>query len=547
MAAFTFALQVNGSIHKHSVSHNLDHLRTSLSSTFKPLIKELQKLPTKVDFSRTLIQSTSSRILDTLVDTMFRFVDQPLLSSQSNFAPVDETVEAVEVTCTEGEIPTDLQEGVYVRNGPNPLFGGLKSTVSIFGRSSHVWAEGEGMLHALHFKKKPDGEWTISYNNRYVESETFTIETQLNKPSFLPAIEGDSLAILSSLVLNTWRFGVPNKYLRNTSVFEHSGKLYAIAENHLPQEVDISTLESLEDWDVDGGWTRPFTSHPKRAPESRELVIMGIDAQKPYYVEGPARIGIMPRYGDADSVKWFEVEPNCTFHILNCFEDGDQEVVVRGCRALAAILPGPDWGQKKFDWFSKGFNFENYADGSTEDGYLFHRAYEWRLNLLTGEVKEKNLTGTDFSMDFPLVNGEFTGLKHKYGYAQVIDSVASSTSGIAKYGGVAKLYFHEQQSIQQTVIKQGEEKRDEQLIRVEYHNFAENIFCTGIAFVPKEGRVEEDDGWIITYVHNEENNVSQAYLIDAKRFGSEPTAIITLPRRVPYGFHGTFVSMPAQA
>lgn len=60
-----------------------------------------------------------------------------------------------------------------------------------------------------------------------------------------------------------WRFGKINKHLRNTSVFEHGGKVYAIAENYLPQEIDVSTLLSLEDWDVNGAWDRPFTSHPK--------------------------------------------------------------------------------------------------------------------------------------------------------------------------------------------------------------------------------------------------------------------------------------------
>lgn len=43
-----------------------------------------------------------------------------------------------------------------------------------------------------------------------------------------------------------------------------------------------------------------------------------------YQKEGNARIGVMPRYGEADSVKWFNVEPHCTFHLLNCFEDGDE-------------------------------------------------------------------------------------------------------------------------------------------------------------------------------------------------------------------------------
>ena len=49
--------------------------------------------------------------------------------------------------------------------------------------------------------------------------------------------------------------------------------------------------------------------------------------------------------------------------------------------------------------------------------------------MATGQVKEKYLTGTDFSVDFPFINADFTGLKHKYGYIQVIDSMASSISG----------------------------------------------------------------------------------------------------------------------
>lgn len=33
----------------------------------------------------------------------------------------------------------------------------------------------------------------------------------------------------------------------------------------------------------------------------------------------------MPLYfGDANSIQWFEVEPNITFHIINSFEDGHE-------------------------------------------------------------------------------------------------------------------------------------------------------------------------------------------------------------------------------
>nr|GEZ87845.1 carotenoid 9,10(9',10')-cleavage dioxygenase 1-like [Tanacetum cinerariifolium] len=205
---------------------------------------------------------------------------------------VDEIGEAVHVDDVQGMIPNGFPEGVYIRNGSNPLFGGLKSTKSIFGKSSHTWVEGEGMLHALYFKKERDGKWSVCYNNKHVETDTFKVEKQRDKPSFLPALEGDSYAILIGYLLNVMRFGTVNKLLSNTSVFEHSGKYYAIAENHLPQEVDIRTLKTLGQWDFSESWNRPFTSHPKKTPGSGELLIMGVDAMKPFF-----EIGIMSADG----------------------------------------------------------------------------------------------------------------------------------------------------------------------------------------------------------------------------------------------------------
>lgn len=40
--------------------------------------------------------------------------------------------------------------------------------------------------------------------------------------------------------------------------------------------------------------------------------------------EGKSRIGVMPRYVNADSVKWFEVEPHCSLRLINCFDDGNE-------------------------------------------------------------------------------------------------------------------------------------------------------------------------------------------------------------------------------
>lgn len=68
------------------------------------------------------------------------------------------------------------------------------------------------------------------------------------------------------------------------------------------------------------------------------------------------------------------------------------------------------------------------------------------------------------------------------------------STGMAKFGGLAKLHLQE---------------RNGEVIKVEYHMFPKNTFCSGATFVAKCGSVEEDDGWIITFVHDEDMDSSQ--------------------------------------
>ncbi|KAL1833221.1 hypothetical protein ACET3Z_002872 [Daucus carota] len=594
MAICTASFRTKLSAEKPSTTHAFDRIITTMISSFKPVLSEFQRIPTRIDVQKTW-KNSSMKLLDVIVDTVFKFEEQSYLENQSNFAPVEEIGDKVLLNNVEGAIPCDFPEGTYVRIGPNPLFGGLKSAISKLGRSSHIWVEGEGMIHAIYFEKNdPDGISRIYYNNKHVQTETFKMESRKNKPCFIPTVEGDSAAVLSAYLLNLLRFGKVNKIISNTNVFEHSGKYYSVAESDLPQEIDIQTLETLGEWDLGGTWNRPFTSHPKKAPGTGELVFMGFDAVKPFLElgifsadgrtlvhradldykrssltheigvterynvlmdfpltvdinrlirGGPlisfddkdyARIGVMPRYGDAESVQWFDVQPCSAFHIINCFEDGD-EVVMWACRALGSVLPGPDFGLKRFEYFSNGFkHLERNNDGEICEGLFFSRCYEWRLNMITGDVQEKNLTGTEHSMDFPMINEYFSGISNKFAYTQIINTEASSASGMGKYGGLAKLYFQEPA-----------DEKCEDLIKVEYHAFPEKTFCSGAAFVSRNKGCEEDDGWIVTYAHNENTNVSQVYIIDAKKFSEKPVAKITLPSRVPYGFHGAFMKKVA--
>ncbi|KAG6608091.1 Carotenoid 9,10(9',10')-cleavage dioxygenase, partial [Cucurbita argyrosperma subsp. sororia] len=539
-----------------SISLSIHPCKSNLSSSM-PLIpgKKLKQQHVRVDIVKKL-KNGCMKLVDGFVDSVFEFSDQTLHPNQTNLAPVEEIGAPVAVADIQGTLPQQFPQGIFLRNGPNPLFGGLKSSRSILGRSSFIWVEGEGMLHAIYFKKNINGEWHLYYNNRYVQTDSFQFEKHVkNRPSFLPAVEGDALAVVAAFVLNWLRFGEVNKDMSNTNVIEHSGRFYSVAENSMPQEIDIMSLQSLGVWDVCRAWNRPFTSHPKvrfqillfmsigpdgdedgkrmvhkvdvklsRSSLTHEIGVtrrfnvildypVTIDLNRlirggsliKFEKEGYAKIGVMPRYGDADSIQWFEVKPNCTMHLFNCFEH-EHEVLVWGCRATDSFIPGPEKGLNKFEWFSQRFKPVRVTDEqNTEDGSLLSRAYQWRVNLKTGEVRERFLTGNQFSMDFPFINSAFTGLKNKYGYAQVLDSVASSNSGMFKFGGLAKLHFEEPQSGEVSLLKDSEEEP----IKVEYHMLENNSFCTGASFVPREDSLQEDDGWVIAHVHNEITNTSQ--------------------------------------
>ena len=45
-----------------------------------------------------------------------------------------------------------------------------------------------------------------------------------------------------------------------------------------------------------------------------------------------ARLGIMPRYGDASEVEWFDIDPCFVFHTFNAFETTAGQVILEGCR-----------------------------------------------------------------------------------------------------------------------------------------------------------------------------------------------------------------------
>lgn len=93
------------------------------------------------------------------------------------------------------------------------------------------------------------------------------------------------------------------------------------------------------------------------------------------------------------------------------------------------------------------------------------------------------------------------------------------------------------------VVKLDVEKADEAggECTVAKRMFGPGCFGGEPFFVAKDDATDEDDGFVLSYVHNEGTGESRFLVMDAKSPNLDVVASVKLPRRVPYGFHGTFV------
>ena len=52
----------------------------------------------------------------------------------------------------------------------------------------------------------------------------------------------------------------------------------------------------------------------------------------------------------------------------------------------------------------------------------------------------------------------------------------------------------------------------------------------------------EDDGWLLTITTRRDGSASQLLVLDATDVAGAPVAAVTLPRGVPSGFHGSWIT-----
>ncbi|NYD49761.1 carotenoid cleavage dioxygenase-like enzyme [Actinomadura luteofluorescens] len=69
------------------------------------------------------------------------------------------------------------------------------------------------------------------------------------------------------------------------------------------------------------------------------------------------------------------------------------------------------------------------------------------------------------------------------------------------------------------------------------HAFGEDAHAGEAVFVPAEGARAEDEGWLLSIVTR--GSASELLVLDAADLS--PAASVRLPRRVPAGFHGSWI------
>ncbi|KAI8547193.1 hypothetical protein RHMOL_Rhmol07G0176200 [Rhododendron molle] len=212
------------------------------------------------------------------------------------------------------------------------------------------------------------------------------------------------------------------------------------------------------------------------------------------------RIGVIPRYAkDESEMRWFEVPGFNIVHAINAWdEDGGDTVVMVAPNILS-------------------------VENTLERMDLIHASVERvRIDLKTGFVSRHPVASRN--LDFAVINPKYVGKKNRYVYAAIGDPMP-------KISGVVKLD-----------ISMSESDRCDCTV-------ATRIFGPGsyggepffVAKEPNNPQAEEDDGYLVTYVHNENTGESSFLVMDAKSPNLETVAVVKLPRRVPYGFHGLFV------
>ena len=453
------------------------------------------------------------------------------------WTPLMEEVDATDLPVIEGAIPTDI-DGVYLRNTENQIHQPL-------GRF-HPF-DGDAMIHQIEFK---DGH--ANYRNRFVRTRGFAAEQEAGGSLWGGLADPPSLALRPG-------YGAHGSLKDNSStdIVIHAGKalstFYQCGEGY---RLDPLTLETLgvESWvPIDGLSAHArvdeatgelmFFNYSKHAPymhygvvdrDNRLTTLMPIPLPGPrlphdmcftehYSIlndlpvfwdaellkrnihavrlhEGlPSRFAIVPRHGG--EIRWFEAAPTYVLHWLNAYEDGD-EIVLDGY-FQEEPMPRPNRDAPA--------GFEHMMAYLDEHSFR-SKLHRWRFNLKDGTTREERLS--DRIMEFGMINQRFAGRKYRYAYSTV------TKPGWFLFTGFVK-----------NDLETGESTE---------YRLPEGRYASEAPFAPRIGAVDEDDGYLVSFITDENTGASECVLLDARRIEAGPVVRIALPHKLCSGTHAVW-------
>lgn len=471
--------------------------------------------------------------------SLFELPVHEIAALSGNNAPVHEegSWEPLEVI---GELPADMN-GLYVRNGPNPYFDPQWRY--------HAY-DGDGMLHAVRFQNGKAG-----YRNKWIKTSGLQEEQAAGKSLWKGLKELP-------------RSDTPNEPLKNTSntdVKYHAGRLLTMwYRSGMPYAVDPDTLETIGPSDFDQTIER-ISAHSRPDEHTGELIFFDYDTKPPFmrygvvdaqrklqkiidvplaqaglphdmaitenysilhdfplrpdpealavgrykirfFADHPSRFGVIPRHGDASDIRWFEAKPTYMLHVVNAWEEG-AEIVMIGT---------PYRIHTKEDGTLDASRLEKTIHLRQRDFLL----YEWRFNLESGKTRERVIDDV-LNTEFPVINSAYQGRKNRWSYHVVFPQGGREEPrfpGLVKYDLESGGYVA--------------------------YSAGPQYFYNEPGFAPRDECKAEDDGYLVMFVWNPKDQRSEVQIFDAKgaRMAEGPIARVLIPRRVPNGFHATYVS-----
>ena len=144
-----------------------------------------------------------------------------------------------------------------------------------------------------------------------------------------------------------------------------------------------------------------------------------------------------------------------------------------------------------------------------DQNLLRPRLHRWRFNLANGSTCEERLD--ERVLEFGMIDSRVAGRKHRYVYS------TTSKPGWFLFNGFVK---HDLETGTTSELM-----------------LAEGRYASEAPFAPRVGGEDEDDGYLVSFITDENSGTSECILINAQDLAAGPVCRIALPHKISSGTH----------